>query len=186
MVWPPGWPGPRSPDGPGFPDGPARTPTAPTPRGIWSGTRAPPTGHTCRAPAGGCGPPARAQWSVPCVKRSPARWGEAASGRHNGGRTCPRRCWRPSTGRCLRLPRSVTARTARSYRFDPPGVPVPTSTGWWGLRGPPGSTNITCEGENSVDEDEFYGYDLEHISIDDETDGDLSLTEELTADIGPL
>src|SRR5699024_12764745 len=63
----------------------------------------------------------------PGVTRSPARGGAAASGRHNGGRTCPRRCWRPSTGRCLRLPRSVTARTARSYRFDPPGVPVPTS-----------------------------------------------------------
>ncbi|RKS09988.1 hypothetical protein DFP74_5734 [Nocardiopsis sp. Huas11] len=35
-----------------------------------------------------------------------------------------------------------------------------------------------------MDED-FYGYDLEHADIDDE-DGGLALTEELTADVGPL
>lgn len=35
-------------------------------------------------------------------------------------------------------------------------------------------------------DDDFYGYDLDHISIDDETDNDLSLTEELTADTGPF
>src|SRR5699024_12367916 len=67
-------------------------------------------------------------------------------------------------------------------RPEPLGCPPPPAPGWWGPRGPPGSTNITCEGENSVDEDELYGYDLEHISIDHEADGGPRLTEERTAD----
>lgn len=36
-----------------------------------------------------------------------------------------------------------------------------------------------------MDEDDFYGYDLDHVSIDEE-DGGLALTEELGADIGSL
>jgi len=34
-----------------------------------------------------------------------------------------------------------------------------------------------------MEDDDFYGYDLEHISIEDD---DMASTEELTADIGPL
>lgn len=37
-----------------------------------------------------------------------------------------------------------------------------------------------------MEDDDFYGYDLDHISIDDEDDSGLALTEELGADVGPF
>lgn len=35
-------------------------------------------------------------------------------------------------------------------------------------------------------DDDFYGYDLDHVGIEDEEDGGLAVAEELGADVGPF